>query len=59
MELRAFGTHPRTWSRVLHFEMRDYIFMTLGAIILVASIIMGVTQVGTDIWVPPFLIPGE
>lgn len=58
MELRAFGTHPRTWSRVLHFEMRDYIFMTLGAIILVASIIMGVTQVGTDIWVPPFLTPG-
>ncbi len=55
MELRAFGTHPRTWSRVLHFETRDYVLMVLGLVILAGSIVMGVAQIGADIWVPPFL----
>lgn len=55
MELRAFGTNRRTWSRVLHYAARDYVLIGLGLIILVSAIIMGVAQVATDIWVPPFL----
>jgi len=55
MELRAFGTARRTWSRVLHYAPRDYVLLGLGLIILVSAIIMGVTEVATDIWIPPFL----
>lgn len=56
MDLRAFGTRPRTWSGWLKFKPLDYAFVLLGLIILVGAIILAMNGFD-DIWVPPFLLP--
>ncbi|MCI0519048.1 MAG: energy-coupling factor transporter transmembrane protein EcfT [Chloroflexi bacterium] len=53
MDLRAFGSQPRTWMRELHFERRDYLYMGLGAAILLLFIAVRVLGYG-DFWVPEF-----
>lgn len=37
MDLRAFGTQPRTWLRVLKFNRLDYAVVALGLLMLAAS----------------------
>jgi len=54
MDLRAFGVHPRTWLRELHYERRDYIFIGIGIAILVASIILKLLGYG-KFWMPEAL----
>jgi energy-coupling factor transport system permease protein len=53
MDLRAFGVQPRTWMRELHFELRDYLYMGLGACILALFIVIRVLGYG-NFWTPDF-----
>jgi len=53
MDLRAFGARPRTWSRQLHFERRDYLYIGLGVVILIVFVLAKILGYG-DLWVPPF-----
>jgi energy-coupling factor transport system permease protein len=56
MDLRAFGTAPRTWLKELHFAWRDYAFISLGvAIFILFCILKWGFGIG-EFWVPPFLI---
>jgi energy-coupling factor transport system permease protein len=54
MDLRAFGTRPRTWLRKLEYAPRDTIFIGLGVFILVGSIILRILGYG-GFWIPAFL----
>jgi energy-coupling factor transport system permease protein len=40
MDLRAFGTKPRSWLKELHYAPRDYWMMGLGAAIFVACCVL-------------------
>lgn len=40
MDLRAFGTHKRTWLRELHYAPRDYILLGLGVAIFITCCVM-------------------
>ncbi|HLA07720.1 MAG TPA: energy-coupling factor transporter transmembrane component T [Anaerolineales bacterium] len=40
MDLRAFGTAPRTWLKDLKYAPRDYILIGLGIVIFVASCVL-------------------
>jgi energy-coupling factor transporter transmembrane protein EcfT len=40
MDLRAFGTTPRTWLKNLVYQPRDYAMITLGVIILITCCIL-------------------
>lgn len=54
MDLRAFGTHQRTWSQRLQYHWHDYAFTLLALVIAVGSILLAINGFD-DIWVPPFL----
>ncbi len=56
MELRAFGVGKRTWIRQLHYNPIDYIFITVGVIILVFAIAFSIGGIFTDIWIPAFIL---
>ena len=38
MDLRAFGTQPRTWLRVLRYAWWDYFLIVVGILVLIAAI---------------------
>lgn len=40
MDLRAFGTQPRSWLKELHYAPRDYFMLGLGAAIFLACCIL-------------------
>jgi len=40
MDLRAFGTAPRTWLKHLKYAPRDYIMLALGAALFLACCIL-------------------
>jgi len=40
MDLRAFGTKPRTWLKELKFESRDYFIIGLGVAIFIACCVL-------------------
>jgi energy-coupling factor transport system permease protein len=40
MDLRAFGTRPRTWLKELHYAPRDYFIIGLGVVIFFACCIL-------------------
>lgn len=40
MDLRAFGTAPRTWLKDLHYRYRDYVVIGLGVVIFIAFCIL-------------------
>lgn len=47
MDLRAFGTAPRTWLKELHYAKRDYLVIGLGvAIFITACLLKWVVGVG-------------
>jgi energy-coupling factor transport system permease protein len=56
MDLRAFGVGPRTWLEQLHYRRRDRVLITLGVLILVASLVVSILGYGR-FWVPAFLLP--
>ena len=40
MDLRAFGTKPRTWLKELHFAPRDYFMIGLGVAIFITCCVL-------------------
>jgi energy-coupling factor transport system permease protein len=40
MDLRAFGTAPRTWLKELHYASRDYFMIGLGVAIFIACCVL-------------------
>jgi len=54
MDLRAFGVRRRTWLRELHYQPRDYVFLGLGAAILIGSIVLRILGYG-QFWIPDIL----
>ena len=58
MDLRGFGTGPRTWVRALAFDRTDW--LTLAGFVILFAAITWLSLAGyTRLWVPPFLIPGS
>ena len=58
MDLRGFGTGPRTWVRSLAFDRTDW--LTLAGFVVLFAAITWLSLAGyTRLWVPPFLIPGS
>jgi energy-coupling factor transport system permease protein len=51
MDLRAFGTQPRTWLRELKYQRRDYILITAGVFMMVTSIAVSTLGIG-GFWAP-------
>jgi len=52
MDLRAFGTAPRTWLRQLRFASRDYVFIGMGVVILVGLFVLKFGFGIGDFWIP-------
>jgi energy-coupling factor transporter transmembrane protein EcfT len=40
MDLRAFGTRPRSWLKELHYALRDYFMIGLGVAIFIACCVL-------------------
>jgi energy-coupling factor transport system permease protein len=40
MDLRAFGTKPRSWLKELHYAPRDYFMIGLGVVIFIACCVL-------------------
>jgi energy-coupling factor transport system permease protein len=57
MDLRAFGTGPRTWLRELRFDRTDWIVLGGFAALFVVVTIAGYVTTSSVIWVPDFLLP--
>jgi energy-coupling factor transport system permease protein len=55
MDLRAFGTGPRTWLEQLHYRRRDYFLIGLAVLIFSLSISFSVLGLG-KFWVPAAII---
>jgi len=54
MDLRAFGTAPRTWLKELHYASRDYFMIGLGVAIFIACCLLKwVFGIG-EFYVPEF-----
>jgi energy-coupling factor transport system permease protein len=58
MDLRAFGTGKRTWLRALAYDRVDLAMVGFFAVLLVVATIAGFMTTSSQIWVPPFMIPG-
>jgi energy-coupling factor transport system permease protein len=56
MDLRAFGTAPRTWLKDLKFAARDYLYIGLGLMIFLVLCILKFGFGVGDFWMPEFLI---
>ncbi len=55
MDLRAFGTGPRTWLEKLHYQRRDWFLIGFGICLLVIGLEAIYWGYG-GFWVPPALI---
>jgi energy-coupling factor transport system permease protein len=57
MDLRAFGTHPRTWLRTseLHFATRDYLLIGLGLVLFLGYSAISLMGYG-HFWVPEWFL---
>jgi energy-coupling factor transporter transmembrane protein EcfT len=51
MDLRAFGTQPRTWLRQLKYARRDYIVIAVSSAMLLASVTASLLGLGR-FWAP-------
>ncbi|MBF8289793.1 MAG: Energy-coupling factor transporter transrane protein EcfT [Chloroflexi bacterium] len=58
MDLRAFGTGPRSWLRELRFDRMDRIVLVLLVLMLVSATIAGFTTSSARVWVPDAILPG-
>jgi energy-coupling factor transport system permease protein len=57
MDLRAFGTGPRTWLRDLRFDTTDRLVLAGFVLLLVVVTIAGFTTTTAQVWVPDFILP--
>lgn len=58
MDLRAFGTGPRSWSVVLQMRPIDWALLVAGVSVLVAITLLNfLTPTFGALWVPPLLYP--
>ena len=57
MDLRAFGTGPRSWLRELRFDRTDRIVVGLLVVMLVVATIAGFTTTSAQVWVPDAILP--
>jgi len=57
MDLRAFGTGPRTWLRDLRFDRTDRVVLAGFILLLVVVTIAGFTTTTSKVWVPDFILP--
>jgi energy-coupling factor transport system permease protein len=57
MDLRAFGTGPRTWLRDLRFDRTDRLVLAGFVLLLVVVTIAGFTTATAKVWVPDFILP--
>jgi energy-coupling factor transport system permease protein len=58
MDLRAFGTGPRTWSVVLQMRPIDWAFLVAGVGVLIVITLLNLYAPDFGaLWVPPFLYP--
>jgi energy-coupling factor transport system permease protein len=55
MDLRAFGTGPRTWLVQLKYERKDHALIVFGVLILVSSLLLSLFGFG-QFWVPEILL---
>lgn len=55
LDLRCFGLHRRTWIEQLQYRRQDYLLISLGALLLIASIVLKILGYG-DFWLPPALV---
>ena len=55
MDLRAFGTGPRTWLIQLHYRWRDYLLIAFSVILIILSISLSLFGFG-KFWVPESVI---
>ncbi len=56
MDLRAFGTAPRTWLKDLQYAPRDYVMIGLGISIMVGLFVIKFGFGIGDFWVPEYLL---
>jgi energy-coupling factor transport system permease protein len=57
MDLRGFGTGPRTWLRVLRYDRTDRIVVGLLVLMLIVATVAGFTTSSSQVWVPEFILP--
>lgn len=58
MDLRAFGSGPRTFSHRLHMGPLDWILLIFGVGVFVVVTVLNIGLPGFgELWVPPFLLP--
>lgn len=57
MDLRGFGTGPRSWLRELRFDGTDRIVVALLVTMLVVATVAGFTTTSSDVWVPDAILP--
>jgi energy-coupling factor transport system permease protein len=55
MDLRGFGTGPRTWLEKLEYTPLDYAVIVFSLFLFGGSIVLRLAGYG-DFWVPPFLL---
>jgi energy-coupling factor transport system permease protein len=55
MDLRSFGVRPRTWLMVLRYRWIDAVWIGIGVLVLLGSLVLPVFGYG-QFWVPPFLM---
>ena len=55
MDLRAFGTGPRTWQEELHYTPRDYALTVFSVLLLLGSTVLHLLGYG-GFWVPAWLL---
>jgi energy-coupling factor transport system permease protein len=55
MDLRAFGTGPRTWLIELSYRRRDYLLMGFGLTVFGVSLVTSLFGFG-QFWIPEYLL---
>jgi energy-coupling factor transporter transmembrane protein EcfT len=56
MDLRCFGTRPRTWLNKLTYHWQDYVLIGLGAAMLITGVVANYGFHVGGFWVPEFWI---
>ena len=54
MDLRAFGTGPRTWLKELNYQTSDYLLTAFSLFVLIGALVLNLLDIG-ELWVPAWL----
>lgn len=57
MDLRGFGTGPRSWLRELAYDRTDRIVVGLLVLMAIVATVAGFTTSSSQVWVPEFILP--